>query len=450
MDRNLEDRRRNIIPRWRDFKTTVAIGKLRSSEPIQEVINEALPPPSLDAQIADWQQHRSLSFATDLVGASLVVGEYDGIQDAVEFILAPDSRSTELQRRVARLVREGDAAVDTFSAQELETRTSDELIDDSEARVKGASRGSARHRNPIKLIELARQYAILGSLNKALKTMDIAVALAPGHGFVLRSAARLFVHALEFDKAHYVLNRVFSLRDDPWLLAAEIAVSSEMNRTSRHIRRGLSHLQDGNFNQFELSELASAIGTVELQSNSKSARKLFRKALSKPTENASIAQAEWASRELGSMPVEVEGFDAPRKYEALASSHFREGDFAQAVAEGKNWILDQPFAMNPVIFTGFISNIMQDFDLSQRLYSFGLKANPESDLMRNNLAFALASNDEPLLAQAELDRIDRASQTIENRIAVKATEGLIEFGKREFFLGSQLVSRSRRDRKSER
>jgi Tfp pilus assembly protein PilF len=437
MDRSLEDRRRNIIPRWRDFKTTLALGELKSVDDGASS-HDLIASADLSDQIADWNANKSLAFATDLVGAGLVLGEKDGIRDAVDFILSDESGSTDLQRRVARSAQGFDFLFDDSRAEELETRSSNQLIDNSAARVrKFRTHLKEAPRNPIKLVELAREYAILGSIHKAVRTMDVAVALAPANRFVLRSAARLFVHALEFDKAHYVLRRAPSLRGDPWLLAAEIAVSSEMDRTSHHIKRGLGYVEDANFSPFEVSELASAIATVEIESNFKAARKLFRKALKQPTEN-SIAQAEWASREVSSMTIEVEEFDAPRKYEALASSHFKDGEFDKAVDQGENWILDQPFAVNPVLFTGFVSNVTENFELSERLYRFGLRANPENGILRNNLAFALASNNEPYLAEQEVARIDRTSLTIQDRIVIKATEGLIEFRKGDAAEGRSL------------
>src|SRR5437660_11677142 len=105
MDRSIQDRRRNIIPRWRDFKTTLALGELKSSEAIVDegfITDEGAVSADLDEQIADWTKNKSLAFATDLVGAGLVLGNSDRIQDAVDFILSPESESTELQLSVAR------------------------------------------------------------------------------------------------------------------------------------------------------------------------------------------------------------------------------------------------------------------------------------------------------------------------------------------------------------
>ena len=98
MDLNVEEKRRKVIPRWRDFKTTLALGELNSlSRPQEEQATDA----SIDQQIEDWQNNKSLAFATDLVGAGFVVGKTEEIREAADFVLSEESNATELQRRIA-------------------------------------------------------------------------------------------------------------------------------------------------------------------------------------------------------------------------------------------------------------------------------------------------------------------------------------------------------------
>jgi tetratricopeptide (TPR) repeat protein len=428
MDIDIEEKRRKVIPRWRDFKTTTALGELHSS--VRSDTKDDVIEGSLNEQIIDWQNNRSLAFATDLVGSGFVLGKIKEVEEAANFILSEESQASDIQKRIARQAKDPDFCAHLAITEETIPNSSDEIISHSRDRVrKYRAQLQNALRNPVKLVELSREYATLGSLEKALRTMDIAVGLAPANRFVLRSATRLFVHAGKIDKAHYVLKRAPSLRSDPWLLAAEIAVSSMMDRTSGHVRTGMQQISDRNFNAFEVSELASAIATLEMDNaNGKLARKLFRQALRRPTEN-SIAQAEWASRSMENLSVEVREFDAPRKYEALAWSHFKQGEFNNALDEGKNWIRDQPFAVSPVIFTGMTATLMENYELGEIIFKFGLRANPENATLRNNLAFAFASDNEPELAESELERINRASITIHERIVITATEGLIRFRK---------------------
>lgn len=428
MDLDIEGQRRNVIPRWRDFRTTLALGELhvKPGDNADSQVDEG----ALAEQITDWQNNRTLSFAMDLVNSGFVLGNSEDVKEAADFVLSTASQATELQKKIARQAKNPTVEADLSIAREPATCTSEELISHSQKLVR-KYREQLRNapRDPVKLVELSRQYAILGSRKKAVRMMDAAVALAPANRFVLRSAARLFVHIEEADKAHHILKRAPSLRVDPWLLAAEIAVSSMLGRTSGHIRTGLSKLSNEDYSAFEVSELASAIATLEMENaNSKLARKLFRQALRRPTEN-SIAQAVWASRLIQHLPVEVQRFDTPRKYEALAWSHYEHENWDAAINQGKGWILDQPFAISPVLFTGYVALILENFGLAAAIYDFGVRANQESKVLRNNLAFALASKDQPELAETELARIDKTSLTPEERVLITATEGLIKFRK---------------------
>lgn len=426
MNVDAEERNRNVIPRWRDFRTTLALGELNSSSGIEPrtIILEG----SLDEQITDWQNNRSLAFATDLVGSGLVIGRSEEIEEAADFILSARSHATDLQRRVAKQAKDPNLFAQLSHSKELITSSSDELISCSQKRVR-SHRAQLQNapRNPIRLVELSREYATLGSIKKALRAMDTAVSLAPANRFVLRSAVRLYVHAKEFDKAHYVLRRAPSLRSDPWLLSAEIAVSMRRDVTSGHVGTAMRQISDDNHAAFDVSELASALATLEMHNaNGKLARKLFRQALRNPTEN-SVAQAEWASRSMQNLSVEVLQYNTPRKFEALGWSQFKHGVWDKALDQGKKWIFDQPFAVSPIVFTGMVATVVEDFDMGEQIFKFGLNANPENVILKNNLAFTLASNNKPQEAESEIESINRSSLTVVERVTTTATEGLIKF-----------------------
>lgn len=420
------DKNRKVIPRLRDFKTTLVLGELHSTLP--SAVNAIPLEASIDDELEDWENNRTLSFAADVVGSGFVLNQTDKIQEAAEFILSDEVQATELQKRIARQVKDPYYGTHLSRTEETLPDSSDLMIEHSQRQVnKYRHQLSQSPRNPIIFVELAREFATLGSIKKALRAMDTAVALAPANRFVLRSAARLYIHANEVDKAHFILRRAPSLRFDPWLLAAEIAVASLRDQTSRHINTGLKQIADANNNPFDISELASAIATLEMENaKSKVARKLFRQALYRPTDN-SIAQVEWASHSITSLQIDIPGFDVPRKFEALASDFYQKGQWDMAIAQGKSWILDQPFAVTPVLFTGVTASNIEDFDLSERVYKFGLRANPTHVVLRNNLAFVLASKSMPEAAEKEFTLINRSDLPLNERIVTTATEGLIKF-----------------------
>jgi tetratricopeptide (TPR) repeat protein len=441
MNVDLEQKVRTIIPRWRDFRTTLALGEL---EPVGLRSVDSPAPSSEDVadQLRDWQSHRSLAFATDLVGAAFVLGIEESIEEAADFILSEDSESTDLQKRIAT-----QALRPSFKpnpANQVESLgDSNTIINLSRANVRRYRQELLRSfRNPVLLVELAREYATLGAIKKAVRAMDMAVALSPANRYVLRSAARLYVHHDEIEKAHSVLKRAPSLTMDPWLLAAEIAIASMRDLTSRHITRGVRQIEDANFSPFDLSELTSAIATVEMQNaKNRKARTLFRKALRRPTDN-SVAQVEWASRQMLNLEVDVRQLDVPRNFEAPARHLYQNGDLEAAIEFGKSWILDQPFAAMPVGFTGSAASLLEKYEIAQQVYEFGLRANPDNPTLRNNLAFSLASTSQPDLAEDELDRIDRSSLDLEGRIVTTATQGLIRFRQGHLDEGRTLYMKS--------
>jgi tetratricopeptide (TPR) repeat protein len=427
MDIENADKDRKVIPRLRDFKTTLMLGELNSASPV--VVNNIPLEASIDDELEDWKNNRTLSFAADVVGSGFVLGQTDKVQEAADFILSDKAKANELQRRIARQVKGHSDFTHLSNVKELPD-SSDSMIEHSrkQVRIYRHQLIQAPH-DPIRLVELAREFATLGSLKKALRAMDIAVALAPTNRFVLRSATRLYVHADEIDKAHFILKKAPSLRFDPWLLAPEIAIASLRDQTSRHINIGLKQIANTNFNPFDLSELASAIATIEMENaKSRNARKLFRQALRCPTDN-SIAQVEWASHSIANFDIDLHEFDVPRNFEALASDFYQKGKWDMAIAQGKSWILDQPFAITPIVFTGVTASNIEDFTLSEKIYKFGLRANPDNTMLRNNLAFVLASNNIPDEAENELSLIERSSLSISEKIVTTATEGLIKFRK---------------------
>lgn len=119
--------------------------------------------------------------------------------------------------------------------------------------------------NPIWYVELSRCYVNLGLLSKAANVMQIAIHLSPSSRFISRSAARLFLHIGDIDRAHDVLIHNPTLQYDPWLLASEIAINASRGRSSRFMKAGISMVHSGNYSPFSFSELASAIGTKELE-----------------------------------------------------------------------------------------------------------------------------------------------------------------------------------------
>src|SRR5262249_36622444 len=196
-------------------------------------------------------------------------------------------------------------------------------------------------------IELARDYTIGGLRRQAERAVNIALALNNENRFILRSAARFFLHDDQPDRAHHILRTAPNSAKDPWITAAEIAVASAGGRVPRFLDSGRKLLNGWDRSPFEVTELASALATQELTNGKKrGASDLFKQSLIDPTEN-SLAQAEWAADKVRGLEFSVQDYEVPAKYEAAAWDYFNKGEWGLSLVNAKAWLYDQPFSSQP-------------------------------------------------------------------------------------------------------
>ena len=427
-----EDRHRNVVPRLRSFITTLALGELDApTRPVHVVDEQSLD--SLERNIVAWHKNRTVPFAADVVSSAFVLNKTDAVRDAAEFLLSPASQAPDAAKLIAskivtpndgKSVREKIVGSSVGVPSVADVRSTVHLL---RQRVKDEPR------NGLLWTELAREYALVGLYDKAERAMDVAVSLGRSNRFVLRSAARLYLHIGRPGKAYYVLTRSDATRYDPWLLSAEIAVASAVKRTSQHVMAARRMLKDDSIFVFHKNELASAVGTLELQNGKiKLARDLFKSALAAPTEN-SVAQVEWAHRQqhIPGIDVDLERMriETPRSFEARAWDHLLNLRWQEAFDESFHWFYDQPFSSRPVVFGSFVGGcILEDFQNTERLVRYGLTANPDDAILLNNLAFIYATSGAVDSARKEFEKIKPEQvKEVSQEIAITATDGLLEF-----------------------
>src|SRR6185295_6008504 len=88
----------------------------------------------------------------------------------------------------------------------------------------------AEPRNAFVWSDLARLYVLVGLRDQAERAMQVALSLAPFDRFIVRSAARFFLHSSNPDRSLQILRRNERTKLDPWLMAAELAFSSVVNK----------------------------------------------------------------------------------------------------------------------------------------------------------------------------------------------------------------------------
>ena len=398
----------------------------------------------LRQKIADWETHRTVSHASDAVGAAITLQRENEVSDAAHFLLQTDRNVSVSARELAKRALEVPSTTEhsrilvptqmdrsTLGAQ---IRTHREIL-------------RSEPRDAISWVELSRLYVTLGMPKQADASMDVAVHLASNNRFVLRAASRLWVHIGEKDKAYDTLVRAASTAYDPWLLAAELAVGHLTNRRAKRVRKARQMLSEGHFSPTHTSELASAVGTLELGSGSnKRARRLFEQSLVDPTEN-SVAQAVWAERRHSLVNIASVTQDMPTAFEAESWQYYENSEWNKALERCKLWQFDQPFSTGPGWHGTFTAAVaMQDYNLGVWFAERGLEANPNDFTLLNNLVFSLINRGDLDRAQLRLKKIEARELSSRQKAVLKATTGLLEYrrgnieGGRRLYLDARTIA----------
>ena len=268
----------------------------------------------------------------------------------------------------------------------------------------------------------------LGFHRHAKAALEQALLLAPNSRFVVRSAARFHVHTREPETALAILRSHPHLDRDPWLLSAEIAISSIAGRPSKVAKRARDAVEAKRFSPAQVTEVASALASMELEhGNTKRSKKLFDLSLKFPTDNT-VAQAEWASREAHIELLEPRHLQIARTFEARAFELFESGHFSDAYNNSVAWLIDEPFSTRPVRLGSFVASVaLEDFDASIRVARAGAAANPTDQAVKNSLIYALIMAGRLEEAEKELATVDIGKADDSSKVSSLATSGLLRF-----------------------
>ena len=405
---------RQLVPRWRNWRTTVLLGECSGGHRFQ------VKAPAIDKEsaLAKYRERPNAGRASELFTTALM---YDLRDERFASI------ACEFSNDPLPLLRALAEATNMKSEQRARALLESEPTD-PQVRVAYLKMALARHpRNPFRWADLAREYTVLAQPRKATQAMRAALAIAPGNRFVLRSAAALFVHTDELDKALHYLQTAPKLTTDPWILAPYVAVSELAEQKRLHHRETMRLLEDDNFGLRDRAELAAALGTSEVHVGSgRRGRQLLRMSAENPTDN-SLAQVEWMSVQLNSRLIEDSLPVIPHDFEAQARRAAYEGRWQDAVASSAEWLDDQPFSPTAASFGSFSASMFEDWGSTIRMAEDGLSANPGDPILLNNKALALVEIGE--LKEAIKILMDCRNMNVDgrNRAVLNATEGMLFF-----------------------
>ena len=413
-----------MIPRWRAFDDTMRLDELshhRGRSIVKEWSRRSSD--ALKSRSLAWKAYGTLGHATDLVGAAFLMDYSDAIVvDAARFIL--DNPSPDIPRNVAWAVVGGQGVDDV-----TQTCATNETL---YARVRQLKRRTRRQpRDAIRWMDLARIYVVLGQSHSASRCVAIATGLAPNNRFILRSACRFWLRFDNPDRAHDLLRRAPMTREDPWLVAAELALADLSGQQSRMLRRARKMLEERRWHPMHLSELSAEVGTMEANAgNMKKAKKRFRDAVIAPTDNT-VAQISWLiqkkNEQLHDINIEM-SHAIKNAFEARARMEYGSGRWRKAIEEIKKWNADEPFARQPCMMGSHIAAVaLEDYSECKKLADIGLRSNSNNFTLLNNLAFAYLKMNQMAQATILLKKIRKKKLNEREEVVFLATSGLCAY-----------------------
>lgn len=424
---------RLLIPTWREFDKSLS--ELQPIDHYKHPIGKG----DISESIAEWEGNKNLVNAGELITAAIINGftEDPTVIDAASYVLEYPLNVPKVLANVSKEILASPITNNDVTDDRL-------LIFAKIANLKRLL--SDYPACAVLYIEIARWYVLLGQLDIAEKHINTALYLDCHNRYIVRSAARFFIHRNKGEAAIAVLRRSGLTKKDPWLMASEISVSRQFDKRSPFLKKAFQLVESKDFSDFDLSELRGTIGMEELENNGfKKSRQLFNQSLVAANDN-SFAQAQWVANNRN---LELLFPNAPINVlykEALCYDKFFEGDYKSALQYAIQWQDEVPYSLKCVMFgSGISTTFEKDYKTSIRLLNNYLRTNQRNKAALNDLAYAYALNNDTINAQKTIDiatkEIDKTRVELAD-ICLVATQGLVFFREGDEKKGSYYYERA--------
>ena len=430
---------RRVVPRWRSSAITALLPEARAASAGKKHDLSV----EVDQKKSDFRRNGTLPVAAELMFLSMTADDEPTAKAAAKFIL-----SSELNLKSTRLFR---VATQLVMPDVIVTRETDpkEFVRESRLLL------GLDYRNPILLMDVAHALTSLGEPKAALKYVRSALVLAPQSRFVVRAAARYFLHTKDLERAHSVLCSFPMLSVDPWVLASEIAVSTVRGKTSTFAKKAMRRLEALTVIGPDKTELASALATIEMiEGANKKAKALFKKALVLPNEN-SLAQAEWASRDLR-LFIDQGVLKTPRSFEANCKYAYRQLLIDDAIKSASMWAEDEAFSSRPLDYLAYLYSLSDQFAAAKSASDASARLNPSDNIVsRLNLVYLKIQEGQLEGLQGEIDLLARHQDARSHSTQFAANAGALAYSTgslqqaREFYCESIKNARKKGDHNGE-
>jgi hypothetical protein len=191
MSASVNNQKRNVIPRWRDFEQTLSLGELSSIEQKSNVKFNFINSPDHQQKIIDWKSNKTVSNAIELLNSSFVVDDNDNSSEVAQFLSQRNIvTSSPIKSLSSKLLN--DTTLISIDEQAPDFENFDSII---KVKIQNARRSiSYNQNNPISWIELARLYLIIGKEYAAERCILVAIHLSSDNRYVSRISSRFFTH----------------------------------------------------------------------------------------------------------------------------------------------------------------------------------------------------------------------------------------------------------------
>lgn len=361
------ERKRSIVPRWRSMLNTPTIETITTP---RFADYPGITSQQFSSLVQEWRKQGRAEDAVDIMDAGIASGNRALAVEGAKRVL---SFSASLKPRVvnrANVIIYG--SKDYSDVSKLpENEYDEEQIYKKISNIKKQIYDNPR--NTLAHVEVARLYSRIAQFDKAEKNLLIAVSIDPNDRFVLRACARFFTMIHNEREALKILWASESIRYDPWIQSAELAVADLAGKSTKFSHNAAKRVLNRGIILRNESELATGWVSREIapKHQTRELVKRLHRTLTDPTENA-LAQGVWLLDASGvqfreSFPDVKFGDDA---YEATALSLIEAENFEEAEKAAQKWYMDQPFQVRAAIelantnFT-YLHNWVKSFQVSK-------------------------------------------------------------------------------------
>ena len=420
-----EAHKRLVIPKWLSLAEATRRRDIEIPRATPFILDPGIRQ-KLEEDYAEFVLMPNPLIASDLMGSAFVIGEMDLAIKAATYV----KKSKLLQNPTLRL-----------ADQILNSRQDDEPKIERRVRIAHFKKYLSEFpNNPLQWIELARLYTISGQMEKAIRATAVAIALAPSNRYIVRSAARFYIHIGDIETAWHCTHKAFTETKDPWIEATLVNVGMCLGKRLGQLKNRIpSKIAPKAL--YSYSELIETRGMLELEAgNDRKAKKDFRTAWNDPSDNV-VTHGEWILRNhLPSMSDSIK-LDLKVSPEAEAWEQYWALDLEKSMTAIRLWGLEEPYSRHPWIMGSSVACQTNNYIEAQKYAKQGLLANPKDFLLNNNLAFAFLKDGRPDEAESILKfSVEPEGDT--ERPVYLATRGLLEFKRHRIEKGRELYLRA--------